>query len=290
MPTSSLRFAPLAIALLLALVACSPNDATESTTTPLAEGSDACNVENLTLMKAGTLTLGADQPAYPPWFEDNDPANGKGYEGAVAAAVATEMGFESSQVTWVAVPFNKSFAPGRKDFDAYITQVSITPKRAEVVDFSAAYYNAAQALVTLKKSPFADATTVAELADANLGAQIGSTSLTTIDEQIQPTQSASVYDSNNDAKSALQNGQIDGIVVDLPTAFYMTAVQIPDATIAGQFPPTSGEPEQFGMVLEKGSPLLPCLDQAITSLTSDGTLAELEQQWLADETNVPVFS
>ncbi len=257
---------------------------------PAAQGTDACVKENLNLLTPGKLTIGADKPAYPPWFVGNDPSNGKGYEGAVARAVAERMGFTPEEMEWTVVPFNKSYAPGPKDFDVYLTQVSITPERAEVVEFSDGYYDVAQALVAKKDSSIANATSVADLTEAKLGAQVGTTSLSYIEDEIYPTEDPYVYDSTNDAKSALENGQIDGIVVDLPTAFYITAVQIPGSKVVGQFPQTGGAQEQFGFVLEKGNPLVECVNEAMASLRSDGTLAEIEQTWLADKTNAPVFS
>ncbi len=280
------KFFVLITAVMLLLAGCAKRS---SSPPPVAAGTDACAKENLNLLTPGTLTIGADKPAYPPWFVGNDPSNGKGYEGAVARAVAERMGFTPEEVVWTVVPFNKSYAPGPKDFDIYLTQVSITPERAEVVEFSDGYYDVAQALVATKDSPLADATSITELMTAKLGAQVGTTSLTTIEVQVNPTEEPFVYDTTNDAKSALENGQIDGIVVDLPTAFYITAVQIPGSKVVGQFPQRSGTQEQFGFVLEKGNPLVACVNEAIASLRSDGTLDEIEQTWLADKTNAPVF-
>ncbi|MEX0991935.1 MAG: ABC transporter substrate-binding protein [Actinomycetota bacterium] len=278
-------FVLIAAATLL-LAGCAQRSSTPSSA---AEGTDACAKENLNLLVPGKLTIGADKPAYPPWFVGNDPANGKGYEGAVARAVAEQVGFTPDEIAWTVVPFNKSYAPGPKDFDVYLTQVSITPERAEVVEFSEGYYDVAQALVAKNDSSIANATSVADLVNAKLGAQVGTTSLTYIEDEIQPTEEPYVYDTTNDAKSALENGQIDGIVVDLPTAFYITAVQIPGSKVVGQFPQTGGAQEQFGFVLEKGNPLVDCVNEAITALRSDGTLDEIEQTWLADKTNAPVF-
>lgn len=277
----------MATVAVLLLSACAQE--TDEAASPVPSGEDPCSVENLPVMEPGTLTIATDSPAYGPWFEKNDPSNGMGYESAVAYAVADRLGFSADAVKWVVEPFNKSYAPGSKDFDFDINQISITTKRAKVVDFSEGYYDVNQALIALKSSPVAGATTISELAGAKLGAQVGTTSLAYIQENIQPTQQPYVYDTTNDAKSALEAGQIDGIVVDLPTAFYIVAVEIPKGKVVGQFPAT-GDPEQFGLLFEKDSPLVACVNSAIASLKSDGTLAQIQQEWLADKTSAPVFS
>ncbi|MEZ5098108.1 MAG: ABC transporter substrate-binding protein [Nocardioides sp.] len=287
-------FAPLALA------ACAPVEetGTDSTTgssesaSPTASDSaaeDPCAVENLATLAPGTLTIGTDSPAYDPWFAKNNPSNGKGFESAVAYAVADRMGFTPDQVTWVKVPFNSSYKPGAKNFDFDINQISITPKRAQVVDFSDGYYQAAQAVITVKGSPAAGATSLADLAGLKLGAQTGTTSLSAIRDVIQPSSDPAVYPNTAAATQALQNGQVDAILADLPTAFYIVAVELDDGVIVGQFQPTSGEQEEFGMLFEKGSPLVPCVNQALASLTDDGTLAQIEQQWLSDTVDVPVL-
>ena len=288
---------------LLAATACTPIDEeptgtgepadTESTSsTPSASASespaaDPCTTEELALEKPGRLTVGTDSPAYEPWFSDNDPTNGKGYESAVAYAVAEELGFSEDQVDWVRVPFNSSYAPGAKKFDFDINQISITPARAEVVDFSAGYYEAAQAVIALDDSPAADATSVEELTSLRLGAQTGTTSLTAIRDGIAPEQDPLVFEDTNAAKQALTNGQLDAFLVDLPTAFYITAVEIPKATIIGQFQPSAGEQEEFGILFEKGSELVPCVDEALAALEESGELADIEQEWLSDVVDVP---
>jgi polar amino acid transport system substrate-binding protein len=295
------RFLPALAVPVLLLAACAPvdeaaDDTAGDTTGPTATASagesaadDACATENLALRNPGRLTVGTDSPAYEPWFADNDPTNGEGFESAVAYAVAEELGFGEDQVDWVKVPFNNSYAPGEKNFDFDINQISITPKRAEVVDFSDGYYTAAQAVIALKDSPVSDATTIDELSGLELGAQTGTTSLTVLREVIQPDQEPAVFDDTNGAKQALNNGQIDGFLVDLPTAFYITAVEIPKSTIVGQFQPEGGEPEEFGMLFEKGSELVPCVDAALATLKDSGALAEIEQQWLSDVVDVPVL-
>ena len=279
--------------LALVAAACAPeSDGDSSATDPAGSSSpsaDACATDTLPLKTEGQLTIGTDSPAYDPWFAKNDPTNGKGFESAVAYAVAEELGFGDDQVDWVKVPFNNSYAPGEKSFDFDINQISITPARAEVVDFSDGYYEASQALIALKGSPAAGATTLEELSGLKLGAQTGTTSLTVIRDVIQPEQQEGVFDDTNAAKQALNNGQIDGFLADLPTAFFITAVEIPKATIVGQFQPAEGEKEEFGLLFEKGSELVPCVNEALASLRDSGTLADLEQQWLSDVVDVPVL-
>jgi polar amino acid transport system substrate-binding protein len=277
--------------LLLAAVACAPtDDSTESSTSPSASASTTtadCTPDTLDLLQAGTLNIGTDSPAYEPWFSDDDPTNGKGYESAVAYAVADELGFARDDVKWVKVPFNSSYAPGAKKFDFDINQISITPARAKVVDFSEGYYAAAQAVIALEGSKAAGVTSLSELSDLRLGAQTGTTSLTAITDVIKPSVQPLVYDDTNQAKQSLLNGQTDAILADLPTAFYITAVEIPKSTIVGQFQPETGEQEEFGMLFEKGSPLVECVNQALTILRDDGTLASIESRWLSDVVGVP---
>ena len=276
------------------------DDGSAAGTTTAAEttGGDDCAKDQLDLTTTGKLTIGTDNPAFPPWFdggapkgskwEINDPSKGQGFEGAVAYAVAEKMGFTKDEVEWVVVPFDQSFKPGPKNFDFDINQVSIKPERAKNIDFSEPYYDVNQALVALKGSKLSSAKSMADVKDAKLGAQIGTTSLTYINDEIQPSKEPSVYNTNNDVISALKAKQIDGIVVDLPTAFYVTAVQVPSGTIVGQFP-DAGEQEQFGLVLSKDSPLTSCVDKAVTALRDDGTLDQIQQKWLADKANAPVL-
>jgi polar amino acid transport system substrate-binding protein len=247
-------------------------------------------VDQLPLREPGTLTIATDKPAYEPWFKNNDPTNGKGYESAVAYALAAQLGFDREQVTWVVEPFNKSYAPGEKDFDFDINQISITPKRAEVVDFSDGYYQAAQAVIVQKDSEYADTTSIADLRDAKFGAQVGTTSLQAIESVIAPSQQVAVFDDTNAAKQQLLNGQIDAFVADLPTAFYITAVEIPSATISGQFQPTTGETEEFGLLFEKGNPLVDCVNLALGEIRASGELDQIEQRWLSQVVDVPELS
>ncbi|WP_246372636.1 ABC transporter substrate-binding protein [Nocardioides pelophilus] len=272
--------------LAVAATACAAEEKAEDRTGDVAEA-DECAVEDLALQKEGVLTIGTDSPAYEPWFSDNDPTNGKGFESAVAYALAEELGFEKDQVEWIKVGFNSLAKPGEKDFDFDINQVSISPERDEVVDFSEGYYSAAQAVIALKGTPAAEATSLEDLKGLKIGAQTGTTSLTAIREVIQPDQDPAVLDDTNVAKQQLLNGQLDAIVADLPTAFYISAVEIPDSTLVGQFQVEGGETEEFGLLFEQGSELLPCVNLALETLKEDGTLADIEQQWLSDVVSVP---
>jgi len=285
-----LKAAVLAPLMLLAL-GCAPQ-ASSSTATDTSSSNAAQTAADCAQGKTltdGVLTVGTDSPAFDPWFSNNDPTNGKGFESAVAYAVAKQLGFDASAVTWTKVPFNSSYAPGPKKFDFDINQISITPERAKVVDFSDGYYTAAQAVIALKDSPAAKATTLADLKDLKLGAQTGTTSLTAIRNDIQPSAEPLVFQSTNVAKQALLNGQVDAIVADLPTAFYISAVQIPSSTIVGQFQQQSGSPEQFGMLFQKDNPLVCCVNKALATMKGDGTLNAIEKKWLSQTVNVPVL-
>lgn len=277
----------VAVLVLGGLVACGPEEAPSE---PRAQATDdgACEKDQLPLYSEGVLTIATDKPAFEPWFVDNDPTNGEGFESAVAYAVAEEMGFSGDEVEWVVEPFNKSYAPGPKDYDFDINQISITEKRERAVDFSDGYYDVNQALVALKDSPVADAASLAELKEYKLGAQVGTTSFAYVQEFIQPTQQPFVYDTTNDAKSALNTEQIDGIVVDLPTAFYISAVEISGSAVVGQFV-SQGEVEQFGLLFEDGNPLVDCVNEALARLKDDGTLAEIQDEWLSQAVSAPVL-
>jgi polar amino acid transport system substrate-binding protein len=249
----------------------------------------ACAKQNLQLVQDGELTIGADNPAFPPWFggkektkpwKVSDPYSGQGYESAVAYTVARRLGFPKIDVKWTAVPFNKSYAPGKKPFDFYLTQVSYLPERARAVDFSISYYYVNQAVVGLKGKPIAKVTTVSGLMPYRLGVTIGTTSYQYIVKYIKPSQQPKVYDTNNDAINALKNDQIDGLVVDFPSTGYITGVQVPNSVVVGRLP-TKGTRERFGLVFQKGNPLRTCANKVLSSMWRDGTLKRLEGAWLS---------
>jgi polar amino acid transport system substrate-binding protein len=270
--------------LALAGAACGSDDEEEpaAEATPTAQA-DACAPDQLALKTPGTLTVGTDKPAYPPYFEDDDPTNGKGFESAVAYAIAEKLGID--EVKWTVVPFNSSYAPGPKKFDFDINQISITPKRAERVDFSVPYYTAPQAVVALKSSPAASATSLAELADAKLGVQVGTTSLDAVNEVIKPSSQPQIYNDSNDTVRALKTERVEAIVVDLPTAFYLTAAEVPEAKITGQFEAPGGD--DWGLVLAKDSELTPCVNQALEELKSSGELQQITDKWMGGQAGAP---
>ncbi|MFF1546790.1 ABC transporter substrate-binding protein [Streptomyces sp. NPDC058291] len=277
------------VALLATAVGCAPQPEEKAASTPSGSSASACAQGKLATETSGKLTIATDEPAYEPWFKDDKPSNGKGFESAVAYAVAQQLGYDKSAVVWQSVPFNKAFAPGAKTFDFDVNQVSISDERKKAVDFSSGYYDVRQAVIALKGTKAAKATTIADLKGLKLGAQVGTTSLDYIDDVVKPTRDAAVYAKNDQAKSALKNGQVDAIVVDLPTAFYITAAEVTDAEIVGQFENQGAAPEQFGLVLDKGSALTPCVTAAVDALRKNGALAKLEQQWLSDAVDAPVL-
>jgi polar amino acid transport system substrate-binding protein len=288
----------LALCVVLALAGCggSSNKSAGGGGTTTTAGAANCAKASLPLVHSGQLTVGTDNPAYPPWFggtpkspwKVSDPRSGQGFESAVAYAVAKKLGFANNEVNWIVVPFNTSFAPGPKKFDFAINQISYTPARAKVVDFSDSYYDVNQAVVARRGTPIATAQSSADLQKYKLGAQLGTTSYQYIKEFIKPSHQPSVFDSNDAAVAALKNGQIDGLVVDLPTAFYVTAAQVPNSKIVGQFP-TGNAGERFGMVFQKGNTLVGCVNHALTQLKSDGTLQKLQEKWLAKVGNAPIL-
>ena len=268
------------------LAGCAPADE-KSEKASTATGSEKCDKGSLATLKAGSLTFGTDQPAYPPWFADDDPANGKGFESAVAYGVAAELGFGAADVQWVRVPFNAAIAPGPKTFDANLNEFSITDERRQAVDFSAPYYDVTQAVVTLKSSPAATVGTLDGLRALKLGAQVGTTSYSAA-KALGTSKPVAVYNNNDDAKAALTSGQIDALVLDLPTAFQVQS-ELADGQILGQLPTGSDKPEQFGIVLDKDSSLTACVSGAVDALRANGALAALQQQWLAEAGGAPVL-
>ncbi|MCD6016095.1 MAG: extracellular solute-binding protein family 3 [Solirubrobacterales bacterium] len=277
-------FALLAVAL---LAGCGDDDESEDSGSETTVSLEDCTPDQLETQTAGKLTVATDSPAFPPYFVDDDPTNGKGFESAVAYAIAEQLGYAEADVEWVVEPFNSSYAPGPKDFDFDVNQISITPKRAEQVDFSSPYYVAEQAIVALKASEFADATSLDDFADATIGVQIGTTSQEAVDASIAPSTPPKVFDTSNDVVTALKNEQVDAVVVDVPTAYFLTAVQVPEGTTVGQFPAPGGD--EWGALLEKGSPLTDCVSAAIDELNDSGELPALEKRWMSDVTNAPVL-
>jgi polar amino acid transport system substrate-binding protein len=286
---SILSRAGLILAATIFAAACAPADAPTAAGPSASAGAaaEACPQGGLPTLTAGTLTIGTDQPVYQPWYVDDAPENGQGFESAVAYAIAEQLGYPKDKVAWARVPFNAAIQPGPKPFDLNLTEFSITDERRQAVDFSAPYYDVKQAVVTLSDNPFANVTNVAGLAGARLGAQVGTTSYDAINAVIKPSTPAAVFNTNDDAKLALSNGQVDAIVVDLPTAFFITSAELQNAKIVGQLPAGTGTPEQFGAVLDKNSPLTPCVSEAVEALRSAGTLTALEQQWLTAAGSAP---
>jgi polar amino acid transport system substrate-binding protein len=279
----------------LALTACAPQEegSGAAATSSSAAGSAAaaeCSPETLETLEPGTLTIATDEPAYEPWVVGDAPESGEGFEAAVAYAVAEQLGYGEDQVTWTRVPFNAAIQPGARPFDFDINQFSITEERKQAVDFSSPYYTVSQAVVTTGGSAAEGATSIADLKDLRIGAQVATTSLDALEEVVDPTTEPVVFNTNDDAKLALQNGQVDAIVVDLPTAFFITSAELDDGVIVGQLETGDESGDQFGLLLEKDSPLTDCVSQAVDALREDGTLDDLEQQWLADVADAPVLS
>lgn len=262
--------------------------ATTAATTGTAAGAlPGCDPASLPTLEEGVLTFATSEPAFEPWMVDDDPTNEQGYESAVAYATAERLGYDDTSVEWVRVPFEAAIAPGPKDFDVAINQFSISDERRQAVDFSSSYYDVRQAVVTVAGSPAAEATSLDQLGEVLFGAQVGTTSLDAVVEAVGPTLQPQVFNSNEDAVTALANGQVDAIVLDLPSAFFATAAQLDDGVIVGQLPETGAEPEQLGMVLDLDSPLTDCVTQAVDSLEADGTLEALQDEWLADVAGAP---
>jgi polar amino acid transport system substrate-binding protein len=282
------RLAVLALTLLAlsAIAACGSDDNSDkSASSSGAQNASSCAKSQLALTNSGQLTVGTDKPAFPPYFVDDDPTNGKGFESAVAYAVAKQLGFGKADVKWTIVPFNSSYAPGPKKFDFDINQISITPARQKAVDFSSPYYTAPQAVVVPKGSDLASASSLADLKDATIGVQIGTTSLDAARDVIKPSKDVKVFNDSNDVVTALKQNQVDAVVLDLPTAFYLTAAQVPGAKIVGQFSAPGGD--QFGLLLAKDSELTPCLNEALAKLKSGGQLQQITDKWMGATAGAP---
>jgi polar amino acid transport system substrate-binding protein len=270
----------LTAALALALAACGGGGNSAAGSSASTTAAD-CSRAALPLVSSGELTVGADKPAFPPYIVDNDPTNGKGFESAVAYAIADQLGFAPADVAWIVVPFNSTFAPGAAKFDFDINQVSITPARQKQVDFSVPYYTTPQAVLVGKGSKYAGAKTFAELSDAQIGVQVGTTSLDAVQQAVKPSKQPRVYNDSNDTVQALKSGQVDAIVVDLPTAFLLRDTEIDGSTIVGQFSAPGGD--NWGVVLKKGSGLTPCVDAAIGRLRDSGELQKITDRWIGAE-------
>jgi polar amino acid transport system substrate-binding protein len=272
-------FAAVVIASALTLTGCSSSD---SSTTESA----SCLKADLATVTEGKLTIATGEPAYYPWVIDDAPETGNGFEPAVAYAVAKQLGFDAADVVWIRTTFDSAVTPGEKNFDFNLQQFSITEERKAAVDFSSPYYTAPQAIVSFKGSKIDGKTSIADLKGAKLGAAVGTTSLDAIENQIGIT--AQVFNDNAAGVSALKNKQIDGLVVDLPTAFYLSGVEVPNGLIVGQLPST-GAGDQFGLLLSKGSKLTSCVSGAVDAITADGTLAAITEKWLATDAGAPVL-
>jgi polar amino acid transport system substrate-binding protein len=269
----------LTVAFAFGISACSSSDSTES-------ASASCEKADLATVADGVLTIATGEPAYYPWVIDDAPESGEGFEAAVAYAVATQLGFSKDEVKWVRTTFDSAVTPGEKNFDFNLQQFSITEERKAAVDFSSPYYTAPQAIVSFKGSKIDGKSSIADLKDAKLGAAVGTTSLDAIENQL--GLKASVFNDNAAGVSALKNKQIDGLVVDLPTAFYLAGVEVENGIIVGQLAP-SGSGDQFGLLLTKGSALTSCVSGAVDAITADGTLASITDTWLATNTGSPVL-
>jgi polar amino acid transport system substrate-binding protein len=272
----------------LVLAACGDDDDEPAASEPAAtsESADAC-AEGKTL-EDGVLTIATGEPAFPPYVIDDDPASGQGFEAAVAMAVAEQLGFTGDAVQWVRTAFDAAIAPGPKDFDFNLQQYTITPERAEVVSFSKGYYTAPQAIFGLADSAAAGATSIADLKPLKIGVAAGTTSIDYVEQVIEPEQELLILPDNAAAKTALESDQIDAIVSDLPTALYITAVEIEGTTVFGQI--EGSGTDQFGLLLEKDNPLLECVDLALTALDESGELEAITTEWMSEYTEAPVIS
>jgi polar amino acid transport system substrate-binding protein len=298
------RWITVLAALVMLAAACAPQEYQADTPSQYETAASCAQVNRDNLYTAAGyfnayLTVATGDPAFPPWWEGgttdehpgwklNDPYLGQGYEGAVTFEAAERLGFPEDRVRFVSIGFNESFAPGPKRFDFVLQQISYLPERAEHVDFSEGYYDVNQALVSVQGSPIADATSLEDLKDATLGAPLGTTSLRYIEDTLQPSTPPVVYDTLSAAVRGLKNGEVEGIVVDMPSASFITSVQIPHGVIVGRFP-TVGSQEYFAMAFERGSPLVQCVNLALQEMKDDGTLDEIRRQWLAGKADAPLI-
>lgn len=271
----------------LLLSACSSSSETAESASPTAPAASECSAETLQTLTTGKLAIATGEPAYYPWVIDDAPESGAGFEAAVAYAVAAELGFAAEDVSWVRTTFDGAITPGAKEFDFNLQQFSITEERKAAVDFSSPYYSAPQAIVSYAGSPIEGKTTIEELKGAKLGAGVGTTSLDAISTVFGSEPQA--FNDNAAAVAALKNGQIDGIVVDLPTAFYLSGVEVEGGIIVGQLPST-GDGDNFGLLLAKDSPITSCVSQAVDAIRASGELDEITAKWLSTEAGAPVLN
>ena len=266
--------------------------------------SEACQAANLgdMLKNPGRLTLSTDNPAFPPWWggdpsvdtdevpwEVSYPPSGEGLEGGVAYAMAHALGFADDEIDWLKnTEFTLAFQPGPKDFDVHLAQVTVRPDRAENVDFSEPYFDLSQALVAVEGNDITSVTSIEEVKGFDLGVAVGTTALQYVEEQIQPDSEPQVFNNNADAVQALQNGQIDGLIVDIGSSFYVSGVQVDGGVIVGQFP-TSEQDERVAFVLEKDSPLTACISEAVLAIKESGELQEIYDALITDAEGVPVI-
>ncbi len=275
--------AAVAASTALLLSACgSSSEATSSA----APSTASCSKDSLQTLTAGKLTIATGEPAYFPWVIDDKPESGQGFESAVAYAVAEELGFAQADVVWTRTTFDGAVTPGAKNFDFNLQQFSITEDRKKAVDFSSAYYSAPQAIVSFKGSAIDGKSAIADLKSAKLGGAVGTTSLDVIKTQIGAE--PQVFNDNAAAVAALKNGQIDGIVVDLPTAFYLSGVEVENGLIVGQLPST-GDGDNFGLLLAKDSPITACVSGAVDAIKASGKLDEITTKWLSTDAGAPVL-
>ncbi|MBS1844142.1 MAG: amino acid ABC transporter substrate-binding protein [Actinobacteria bacterium] len=288
----------LALALVLAVAGCGGSKSSSSSgsteaggSTEASEGGDEttnaaeCTPSTMETHKEGVLTVATDKPAYPPYFENDEPENGEGFESAVAYAIGKQLGYPKSKIEWTVESFDSSYAPGPKNFDFDVNEISITPTREKAVDFSMPYYSANQAVVALEGTEAAKARSLAELKDTKIGVQLNTTSLSAVNEEIEPSSKPEVFNSSGDVVTALKNGQVEAVVIDLPTALYLTAAQVENATIVGQFGKAEGE--EWGALLAKESPLTACLSGAIEALEKSGELEKITQRWMSQAAEAP---
>jgi len=274
--------AVLALAGSLLLAACGDDDDDAGAASTAADTTAAvCTKDSLQTKTAGTLTVATDSPAFEPYVVEDDPTNGQGFESAVAYAIADQLGFTNDEVKWIRVPFNSTFAPGPKKYDFDVNQVSISPERQQGADFSSPYYTTPQGVLVAGDSDLASATTIADLKDAQIGEQVGTTSLDAVNQVIAPSKQPRVYDTSTDVVRALKNGQVDAIVTDLPTTIYLRDVEVEGSKLVGQFSAPGGD--DWGAVLEKGSPLTECVSQAVDTLRESGELQQITDQWIGAE-------